>query len=201
VCRKGRVLLTVPEVVHRKYGARGATVTSTSNFTSWWHPYDKTTGMSEKVTEHWFASAIAVRIGVDTLTGRVRTQHLAVAGDVGRAINPTLVEQQLTGAAVMGIGHALFDQLVFDHGQMINATLLDYQLPSMRDMPEKMTPIIIEDPHRDGPFGAKGVGESGILGIAPAYANAIRDACGVRMTRLPLTPESIVAALETGEAQ
>ncbi len=201
VCRKGRVLVTVPEVIHRKYGARGATVTSTSNFTSWWHPYDKVTGRSEKVTEHWFASAIAVRIGVDTVTGRVRTQHLAVAADVGKAINPTLVEQQLTGAAVMGIGHALFDQLVFDQGQMINATLLDYQLPSMRDMPEKMTPIIIEDPHKDGPFGAKGVGESGILGIAPAYANAIRDACGIRMTRLPLTPESIVAALEAGEAR
>lgn len=196
VCQDGRPLVSVPELVHTKFGARGATVTSASNFTSWWHPYDKVTGMSEKVTEHWFASAIAVRIGVDTLTGRVRTQHMAVAADVGKAINPTLVEQQLTGAAMMGIGHALFDQLVFDHGQMINATLLDYQLPSMRDLPEKMTPIIIEDPHRDGPFGAKGVGESGILAAAPAYANAVRDACGVRMTRLPLTPESILAAIE-----
>ncbi|WP_426246473.1 xanthine dehydrogenase family protein molybdopterin-binding subunit [Nocardioides sp. LHG3406-4] len=198
VCRDGRPLVTVQEVVHRKFGARGATVTSTANFTSWWHPYDKVTGLSEKVTEHWFAGAIAVRIGVDTMTGRIQTQHLAIAGDVGKAINPILVEQQLTGAAIMGIGHALFDQLVFDHGQMVNATLLDYQLPSMRDMPEKMTPIIIEDPHRDGPFGAKGVGETGILGIAPAYANALRDACGVRMTTLPLTPESVLAAIQSG---
>lgn len=196
--RDGRPLMTIPEVVHHKFGARGATVTSTSNFTSWWHPYDKETGQSKKVTEHWFASAAAVRIGIDTRTGRVKTQHLAVAADVGRAINPTLVEQQLTGAAIMGIGHALFDQLVFDQGQMINATLLDYQLPSMRDMPEKMTPIIIEDPHRDGPFGAKGVGESGILATAPAYANAIRDAIGVRLTRLPLTPETVLAATTLG---
>lgn len=194
----GRPLMTIPEVVHRKFGARGATVTSNSNFTSWWHPYDKVTGQSEKVTEHWFASAAAVRIGVDTRTGRVKTQHLAVAADVGKAINPTLVEQQLTGAAIMGIGHALFDQLVFDQGQMINGTLLDYQLPSMRDMPEKLTPIIIEDPHQDGPFGAKGVGESGILATAPAYANAIRDAIGVRLTRLPLTPETVLAATTSG---
>ncbi|MFF8022094.1 xanthine dehydrogenase family protein molybdopterin-binding subunit [Streptomyces sp. NPDC007896] len=192
----GQLTTTLPELVHRTFGARGATLTTTSNFTSWWHPYDKATGLSEKVTEHWFASAVAVRIGVDTRTGRIRTQHLAVAADVGKALNPTLVEQQLTGAAVMGIGHALFDQLVFDHGQMINATLLDYQLPSMRDMPEKMTPIVVEAPHRDGPFGAKGVGESGILGVAPAYANALRDACGIRLTRLPLTPESVLAGIE-----
>ena len=194
----GRPLITIPEVVHRKFGARGATVTSASNFTSWWNPYDKVTGQSEKVTEHWFASAVAVRIGIDIRTGRVQSQHLAVAADVGKAINPALVEQQLTGAAIMGIGHALFDQLVFDQGQMINGTLLDYQLPSMRDMPEKMTPIIIEDPHRDGPFGAKGVGESGILATAPAYANAVRDAIGVRLTRLPLTPESVLAAIRSG---
>jgi CO/xanthine dehydrogenase Mo-binding subunit len=194
----GTHAMTLPELIHRKFGARGATVTTTSNFNSWWHPYDKVTGLSDKVTEHWFASAIGVRIGVDTRTGRIHTQHLAVAADVGKALNPSLVEQQLTGAAVMGIGHALFDQLVFDHGQMINATLLDYQLPSMRDMPDRMTPIIIEDPHREGPYGAKGVGESGILGVAPAYANALRDACGIRLTRLPLTPESVLAGIEEG---
>lgn len=196
VCKDGKTLATLPDVIHRKYGARGATVTTASNFTSWWHPYDKVTGRSTKVTEHWFASAVAVRIGVDTVTGRVTTQHLAVAADVGRAINPLLVEQQLTGGAIMGLGHALFDQLVFDQGQMINATMLDYQLPSMKDMPEKMTPIIIESPHKDGPFGAKGVGESGILATAPAFANAVRDACGVRITRLPLTPESVLVAIE-----
>ncbi|MGQ4618822.1 molybdopterin cofactor-binding domain-containing protein [Nocardia sp. R7R-8] len=201
VCdRAGKLLLTLPEVVHRKFGARGATVTSTANFTSWWHPYDKVTGLSEKATEHWFAGAVGVRIAVDTATGRVTTEHMAVAGDVGKAINPVLVEQQLTGSAIMGIGHALFDQLVFDKGQMVNGTLLDYQLPSIKDTPERLTPIIIEDPHRDGPFGAKGVGETGILAVAPAYANAIRDALGVRLTRLPLTPESILDAMDKGGA-
>ena len=187
--------IAVPEVVRAKYGARGATVTTAENFTTWWHPYDKSTGLSERVTEHWFAGAAAVRIGVDTRTGRVHTHHLAVAGDVGKAINPTMVEQQLTGAAVMGLGHALFDQLVYDSGQMTNATLLDYQLPSVKDLPDRLTPLIVESAHRDGPFGAKGVGETGILPIAPAYANALHDACGVRITRLPLTPENVLGHL------
>ena len=122
-------------------------------------------------------------------------QCLAVAGDVGRAINPTLVEQQLSGAAIMGIGHALFDQLVFDEGQIVNGTLLDYQLPSIKDMPDRLTPIIIESPHRTGPFGAKGVGETTIIPLAPAIANAVRDATGVRITTLPLTSERILTAL------
>ncbi|WP_198414334.1 xanthine dehydrogenase family protein molybdopterin-binding subunit [Cryobacterium sp. Hh7] len=184
------------DVMLAKFGASGATTTTEANFTSWWKPFDKTSGLSEKATEHWFAGAVAVRIKVDIKTGRIHTEHLAVAGDVGKAINPMLVEQQLVGAAIMGLGHALFDQLVFDQGQMINATLLDYQLPSIADVPDKITPIIIESAHDDGPFGAKGVGETGILAIAPAFANALRDACGVRITRLPLTPESVVAALE-----
>jgi CO/xanthine dehydrogenase Mo-binding subunit len=95
----------------------------------------------------------------------------------------------------MGVGHALFDQLVFDEGQIVNGTLLDYQLPSIKDMPDKLTPIVIESPHRTGPFGAKGVGETAIIPLAPAIANAVRDATGVRLTELPLTPERILTAI------
>ncbi|HEY0450302.1 xanthine dehydrogenase family protein molybdopterin-binding subunit [Actinophytocola sp.] len=188
--------VSISDLVHSHFGARGATLTTEANYTSDWVPYDKETGRSAKVTEHWFAGAIGVRLAVDTATGRVHLEHLAVAGDVGRAINPRLVEQQLSGAAIMGIGHALFDQLVLDQGQLINGTLLDYQLPSIKDLPDELTPIIVESPHDTGPFGAKGVGETGILGVAPAIANAIRDAVGVRLTTLPMTPESVVAALE-----
>lgn len=187
--------LSIPDVVHGRFGARGATLTASADFTSSWVPYDKETGRSERVTEHWFVGAVGVRLAVDTHTGRVHIEHLAVAGDVGRAINPMLVEQQLSGAAIMGIGHALFDQLVLDQGQLINGTLLDYQLPSIRDLPDRLTPIIVECPHDGGPFGAKGVGETGILAVAPAIGNAIRDAIGIRFTRLPITPEAIVTAL------
>jgi CO/xanthine dehydrogenase Mo-binding subunit len=192
----GDATVSIPDLIQSHFGARGATVTTEANYTSEWVPYDKETGRSEKVTEHWFAGAVGVQLTVDTATGRVHLEHLAVAGDVGKAINPKLVEQQLSGAAIMGIGHALFDQLVLDQGQLINGTLLDYQLPSIKDLPDRLTPIIVEAPHDTGPFGAKGVGETGILGVAPAIANAVRDALGVRITTLPLTPEAIVAALE-----
>jgi CO/xanthine dehydrogenase Mo-binding subunit len=193
--------VTVSELLHGYFGARGTTLTTEANFTTSWVPYDKETGRSPQFTEHWFAGAAAVQLTVDTATGRIHIEHLAVAGDVGRAINPALVEQQLTGAAVMGIGHALFDQLVFDEGQMTNGTLLDYQLPSVKDMPDRITPIIIESPHRTGPFGAKGVGETTIIPLAPAISNAVRDAIGIRFTRLPLTPERIITALADQRAE
>jgi CO/xanthine dehydrogenase Mo-binding subunit len=186
---------TLAEVVHGHFGARGTTLTEEASFSTSWQPYDKRTGRSEKVTEHWFAGAVAVELTVDRATGRIAVEHLAVAGDVGCAINPTLVEQQLTGAAIMGLGHAMFDEMVFDQGQVVNGTLLDYQLPSVRDLPARITPIVVESPHRTGPFGAKGVGETGIIPIAPAVANAVRDAVGVRITRLPLTPERVLDAL------
>jgi CO/xanthine dehydrogenase Mo-binding subunit len=187
--------LSLPEIFQGEFGAVGTTMSAEANFTTEWVPYDKETGRSERVTEHWFAGAVAVVLAVDTRTGRIRIDHLAVAGDPGRAINPFLVEQQLAGAAIMGLGHSLFDEMVFDEGQMVNGTLLDYQLPSVRDLPAKVTPIIVENPHRTGPFGAKGVGETGIIPVAPAVANAVRDAVGVRVTTLPLTPERVFTAL------
>lgn len=193
--------LTVSELVHGHFGARGTTLTTEANFTTSWVPYDKETGRSPRFAEHWFAGAAAARLTVDTVTGRIHVEHLAVAGDVGRAINPALVEQQLTGAAVMGLGHALFDEIVFDEGQMTNGTLLDYQLPSVKDMPDRITPIIVESPHRTGPFGAKGVGETAIIPLAPAISNAVRDAIGIRFTRLPLTPERIITALADRRAE
>ena len=191
----------IAELVHEHFGALGTTMTTQSNFTTTWEPYDQVTGRSSKVTEHWFAGAAAVQVVVDRKTGRVTIERMAVAGDVGRAINPKLVEQQLEGAAIMGTGIALFEELVFDQGQMINATLLDYQLPSIKDAPRELTPVLVENPHRNGPFGAKGVGETGLLPIAPAVANAIRDAVGVRITRLPLSSERVFAAMnEVGVA-
>jgi CO/xanthine dehydrogenase Mo-binding subunit len=125
---------------------------------------------------------------------------MAVVGDVGRAINPDHCRQQLEGAAIMGIGQALFDEMVFEEGQLINGTLLDYQVPSMLDLPHELIAIVVEDPHRSGPFGAKGVGETGILTTSPAIANALADATGVRLRSLPLTPERVLAALSGEEA-
>jgi CO/xanthine dehydrogenase Mo-binding subunit len=95
----------------------------------------------------------------------------------------------------MGIGSALFEQIVLDEGRPANLSLLDYQMPSVRDLPAKITPIVVESAHRTGPFGAKGVGETGILALAPAIGNALRDALGVRLRRLPMTSEAILEAI------
>ncbi|HZD66087.1 MAG TPA: molybdopterin cofactor-binding domain-containing protein, partial [Acidimicrobiales bacterium] len=201
VCRMGEdeVALAIPELLLAHFGAVGTTVTGEATHRTSWVPYDHDTGRSPKVTEHWFAGAVGAEVAVDRLTGRVTIDHLAVAADVGRAINPALVRQQLQGAALMGIGHALFEELAFDGGVPINTTLLDYQVPSVRDLPRRFTPIIVEAPHRAGPYGAKGVGETGILALTPALGNAIRDAIGVRLRRLPMTPEAILDALDRGE--
>lgn len=187
-------------LVESHFGARGTTLTTEAGFVTEWVPYDKATGRSPRITEHWFAGAAAAQLTVDTRTGRVHVEHLAIAGDVGRAINPKLVEQQLTGAALMGLGQALFDELVIDEGKVRNGNLLDYQLPSMTDVPDQLTPIIVESPHRTGPYGAKGVGETTLIPLAPAIANAVRDATGIRLTTLPLTPERVLTALEGGAA-
>jgi CO/xanthine dehydrogenase Mo-binding subunit len=148
----------IADVLVRHFGARGTTLTEQADFTTEWAPYDKATGRSEKVTEHWFAGAVAVQLLVDRATGRLTIEHLASAGDVGRVINPTMVEQQLSGAAIMGLGHAVFDEMVFDQGQLVNGTLLDYQLPSVRDMPHKVTSVIVESPHRTARSGRRAWG-------------------------------------------
>jgi len=179
-----------------RLGSRGTTLTGEVTYQTRWVPFDPDTGQSPAVTEHWFAAATAVELRVDRWTGRIHLVRLAVAGDVGQAIHPALCQQQLEGAALMGIGQALFDEMVFDAGQLQNGTFLDYQLPSMLDLPDELIAIVVEDPHRSGPFGAKGVGETGILTTAPAIANAVADATGARVRSLPLTAERVLAALD-----
>jgi CO/xanthine dehydrogenase Mo-binding subunit len=192
--------LSIPEIFDRRLGSRGTTLTGEVTYQTRWTPFDKETGQSPNVTEHWFASATAVTVRVDRWTGRIHLLRLATAGDVGHAINPEHCRQQLEGAAITGIGQALFDEMVFDHGQLINGTLLDYQVPSMLDLPDELIAIVVEDPHRTGPFGAKGVGETGLLTTSPAIANALADATGVRVRSLPLTPERVLAALNGEQA-
>jgi CO/xanthine dehydrogenase Mo-binding subunit len=125
----------------------------------------------------------------------------ATAVDVGKAINPLGCNQQLAGAAITGIGQALFEEIAYDGGQLINPNLVDYVLPSLGDMPSVIDPISIEIPHKNGPFGAKGIGESALIPVAPAIANAIFDAVGVRIKDLPLKAEKIYLALQAAAAK
>ena len=142
----------------------------------------------------------AAEVEVDTDTGKIKLLKYATAVDVGKAINPLGCRQQLAGAAITGIGQALFEEIAYDNGQLINPNLVDYVLPSLGDMPAVIDPITVEVPDQNGPFGAKGIGESGLIPVAPAIANAIYDACGVRIKDLPIKAEKIFLALAESQS-
>ena len=129
-------------------------------------------------------------IEVDTELGTVRVLKITAAHDVGRAINPTLIEGQIEGGAAQGLGMALMEEFFPGKGENLH----DYLIPSAGDMPP-VESILIEDPSPIGPFGAKGIGEQAVIPTAPAILNAIHDAIGVRIRRLPATPDRIRAAI------
>ncbi len=135
-------------------------------------------------------------VEVDVETGQVRVTRLVNALDLGRAINPTLASGQVEGAVAMALGYALSEEVKLDaQGRVRNPGFVDYKVFTTLDMPQ-MTTILVEDPEPSGPFGAKSAGEVPINGPAPAIANAIFDAIGVRIRDLPITPEKILAALD-----
>ena len=131
---------------------------------------------------------------VDGLSDRKSTRLINVA-DVGTALNPSIAARQLSGAALMQLSFTLSESMQFEHGQVVNASLADYKIPGMLDVPGEVTNRLVEVPHGEGPFGAKGVGESGTFAVSPAVANAVFDAVGVRIRDLPLTPEVVFRAL------
>ena len=144
----------------------------------------------------WEIGWAAAEVAVDTATGKVTILKLVASGDAGRAINPLMLKGQEDGAAIMGLGQALFEQMIYDdQGRLLNTDPLTYRVPLAEDLPLEFVTITQEQGHGPGPFGAKGAGEGTILPIASAVANAIHDAVGVRITRLPITPVRIVEAL------
>jgi CO/xanthine dehydrogenase Mo-binding subunit len=144
------------------------------------------------------AAAHISHVKVDRETGAIEVLGHLIAQDVGRALNPALVEGQMHGGVVQGLGWALFEELVHDeHGQVVTGTLVDYALPTASALPPIETEIV-EVAAPDGPFGAKGVGEPPVIGVAAAVANAVAAATGTRIYRLPMTPERVWRALTSG---
>jgi len=142
------------------------------------------------------SAAQFAEVEVDTETGQVRVVRLVAVQDVGRAINPTIVEGQIQGAAHQGLGYALSEALVVDPstGATLTGSFMDYRLLTVADGPP-IEAIVVEHPDSTGPFGAKGAGEPSIIVTAPAVANAIRHATGAAVTRLPMTPEVVHRAI------
>ena len=187
--------MTISQAFLAKFGSLGTTITGEAICQPTAAPMDPETGQSEKCTEYWFPSASAAEVDVDTETGQVSVVKFLSVGDVGTAINPKHCEQQLLGSATTHLSLTLFEEMIFEEGQLLNGSLLDYQIASMKDLPETFEPIVVEVPHESGPFGAKGVGETGTLTVSAAIANAIEDAVGVRIRDLPITPEKILRLL------
>jgi CO/xanthine dehydrogenase Mo-binding subunit len=146
-------------------------------------------------------AAQAVLVEVDLATGRVEVLKIASAHDVGRALNPGAAEGQIHGGIHMGLGYALSEELIVRDGRVLNPQFMEYALVPASSMPEIVIRLV-ETVDQAGPFGAKGLGESGVIPVAAAVANAVKDAIGVRITALPLTPERVHRALEEhGAAQ
>jgi CO/xanthine dehydrogenase Mo-binding subunit len=151
---------------------------------------DATNQQKESSAPGWPFGAQAVEVAVDRETGVIKLIRVASAHDVGRAINPLGVASQIEGGIMMGLGYALSESLLFDGGKITNASFADYKIPTIRDIP-KATPIIVEKNYDSEPYGAKGVGEMSVFGIAPAIANAIARLTGVRIKELPLSAEKL----------
>ena len=137
----------------------------------------------------------AAEVEVDPRTGKIKVLKMVAAHDCGRAINPMLVEGQLEGSVVGGMGQALYEEVVVEKGQVMNPSFLDYGFPTTMEMPE-IEAIEVETDDPLGPFGAKEAGEGTQISPAPAIVNAIYDAIGVDFTELPVTPEKVLKALE-----
>jgi len=153
----------------------------------------------DRLFAYGFAAAFA-EVEVDVETGEVKILRLVSSHDVGRAINPMIVEGQILGGAAQGLGYALTEGFYFDQrtGTALNQWFLDLRTPSILDIPD-IEPVMVELGEPTHPFGAKGCSEISYVGVAPAVANAIYNATGARVTELPMTPDVILKALHDAQ--
>jgi CO/xanthine dehydrogenase Mo-binding subunit len=149
-----------------------------------------------KLPVFWEVGMGAAEVEVDVETGAVRLRRFISVADVGKAIHPAHCIAQEEGAAMQGIGHTFFEQLTYENGQLVNANLIDYRVPTFADVPAEFHTVLVENGDGPGPFGVRGMAEGGILSVAPAVCNAMDRAIGVRIKDLPLTPERVWRALK-----
>ena len=188
------------EIFKKRYGMQAGNVIGTASFMPSYTPPDAKTGLSDNVTPFWMVGGAAAEVEVDTETGQVRILRLINAADCGKPINPAVARTQLSGAAIMQLGFTLYEAMQLEGGQVTNASLADYKIPGIGDIPPMETEFVAAEQH-SGPFGAKGLGESGTFGVSPAIANAIDDAVGVRIVELPITAEAVLRALRAKDGR
>jgi selenium-dependent xanthine dehydrogenase len=161
---------------------------------TYWAPATQPLGTGGDMHFAFSFAAQAVEVEVNRKTGEVKVNRLIAANDVGYVINPLGLIGQVEGGAIMGIGHALVEEFAVDNGRIITDRLASYRIPSIMFTPE-ITSFFVEHPTADGPYGAKGVGEIVLIPTTPAIANAVYNAVGVRVDRIPVDQEMILRAL------
>ena len=183
------------ELFQKKYGMQAGNIIGTGTYKPDYKAADHGTGQSDNIAPYWMLGGTGAEVEVDTETGHVRILKLVNVIDCGTRINPKIVETQISGAALMQLGFTMFEKMHLDAGQVTNASLADYKIPGMFDVPDAMVNEAIDAYQHNAPFGAKGAGESATMSVSPAIANAIDDAVGVRLMDLPLNPEAVLRAL------
>ena len=187
--------IPIPALFQKRYGMQAGNIVGSGAFKPDYVPPSRETGQSSNITPFWLISGAGAEVEVDTETGHVKLRKLISVVDVGKAVNPKIVETQVSGGALMQLGFTLFEKIHIDGGQITNASLADYKIPGFHDVPVALENLYVEHEQSNGPFGAKGVGESSMFCVSPAVANALDDAAGIRLTELPLTPEAVLRAI------
>lgn len=179
--------------LYKDAASKGRRLRVEKSFTAHTTRMDDETGQGAPYWPYTFAT-YCVEVEVDTETGKVDVLKAVCVQDVGRAVNPMLVEGQIEGGFAMGMSWAIHEDLGLENGKIKNNNYSKYIIPTALDMPE-IESIIVEDPESTAPYGAKGIGEPVMLAAMPAILNAIYDAVGVRITKLPASPQEIVKAI------
>jgi CO/xanthine dehydrogenase Mo-binding subunit len=186
---------SLPALLKARFGMQAGTVVGTGSFVPSYTSPDGG-GRSEDITPNWMIGGTGIEVEVDTETGHFRIVRMENVVDCGTPLNPRVVATQISGAAIMQLGATFLETMAFDaDGQLLNGSLSEYKIPGILDVPEHLTAEAVASRQSTGPFGAKGLGESGCFGVASAIAEAIHDAVGVRVMSLPITPEAVFRAL------
>jgi len=193
--------IPVAELFQKRYGMQAGNVIGSGVYKPDYVPPAPGTGQTPNATPFWMISGAGAEVEVDTETGHVKITKLVNVVDCGKAINPKVVETQISGATLMHLGFTMFEKMHIDGGQVTNASLADYKIPGFHDVPEAMDNVAIDAFQSNGPFGAKGVGEVATFCVGPAVANAIDDAVGVRLMEMPLNPEAVYRAIRAKQGK
>jgi carbon-monoxide dehydrogenase large subunit len=187
--------ISAKEIIERSFGARGSTVQGEGRFAPpGTQSPDKETGQSKKMSAFWMYATHVADVEVDLETGKVKVLKVVAAHDAGTIINPDGATGQIEGGVVQGLGATLCEEMLVSEGIVTNPSFAEYKIPTAMDVPE-IVPVLVEVPHAEGPYGAKGLAEPALAPTAPAIANAIFNATGARITSLPITPEKVLQAL------